>query len=139
MNDTGDTSASGEVANENASDLSSGQALEKQAPASVAEVAVNSAVFPALGERVATDAGIPLDRFYDVTVRVWAELGQVTLPIGELLQLGEGAVMKLSRPVSDPIDLMAQGVRFAKGEVVVVDDCFAIRITEIDSDRVTAG
>jgi len=97
---------------------------------------VNSAEFPTLGERKNTNTGIPLDRFYDVTVRVWAELGQVTLPIGEMLQLGEGAVMKLARPVSDPIDLVAQGVPFAKGEVVVVDDCFAVRITEIDSDRV---
>lgn len=103
------------------------------------EIAVNTAEFPTLGERQGKDAAIPLDRFYDVSVRVWAELGQVTLPIGEMLQLGEGAVMKLSRPVSDPIDLMAQGVRFAKGEVVVVDDCFAVRITEIDSDHVPNG
>lgn len=103
------------------------------------QVAVNAAEFPALDEHSDSNSRVPLERFYDVSVRVWAELGKVTLPIGQLLQLGEGAVIKLSRPVSDPVDLVAQGVQFAKGEVVVVDDCFAVRITEIDSDRVPDG
>lgn len=136
MNQRDGTSTSDETAQAISPADQPGRALENSAIASDAEIAVSSADFPSLGERKGTEAGIPLDRFYDVTVRVWAELGQVTLPIGEMLQLGEGAVMKLSRPVSDPIDLMAQGVRFAKGEVVVVDNCFAVRITEIDSDCV---
>ena len=76
-----------------------------------------------------------MDRFYDVNVTVWAELGRVTLSLGELLKLGAGSVLKLDRPVSAPVDLMAQGVRVAKGEVVVVDDCFAVRIKEIESSR----
>ena len=57
------------------------------------------------------------------------------MPIGELLQLGEGAVLKLNRAVSEPVDLIAQGVRVARGEVVVVDDCFAIRIKEIENSK----
>jgi flagellar motor switch protein FliN/FliY len=77
----------------------------------------------------------PLDRFYDVSVTVWAELGRVSLSLGELLKLGEGSTVKLDRPISAPVNLVAQGVCFARGEVVVVDDCFAIRIKEIDSSR----
>ena len=74
--------------------------------------------------------GTPLERFYDVNVTVWAELGRITISLGRLLQLGEGNVLKLDRPISAPVDLMAQGVRVARGEVVVVDDYFAIRAAD---------
>lgn len=77
----------------------------------------------------------PRGRLYDVSVQVAAELGNVRMPIGEILQLGEGSVLELNRSVSEPIDLMAQGVRIARGEVVVIDDCFAIRIKEIESSQ----
>jgi flagellar motor switch protein FliN/FliY len=73
----------------------------------------------------------PLDRLLDVSVTVTAELGRVTLAIGEVLKLGVGSVIELDRPLSEPVDLMVQGVRLARGEVVVVDDRFAIRIKEI--------
>ena len=53
------------------------------------------------------------------------------MPIGELLKLGEGAVVELNRAVSEPVDVMAQAVRIASGELVVVDDRCAVRITEI--------
>jgi flagellar motor switch protein FliN/FliY len=76
-------------------------------------------------------AGGPLDRLMDVSVTVTAELGRIVFSIDTILKLGVGSVVELARPVSDPIDLMVQGVRFARGEVVVVDDCFAVRIKEI--------
>jgi flagellar motor switch protein FliN/FliY len=84
---------------------------------------------PAAGEP--GDASIK--RFYDVNVTISAELGRLTLPIGELLSLGEGAVVELNRSINAPVDLVAQGVLIARGEVVVVDDCFAVRICEIDA------
>ena len=81
-----------------------------------------------------TGAGQPtFERLYDVAVTVTAELGRITLPIGDLLELGEGSVVELNRPVSNPVDIMAQGVRLARGEVVVIDDCFAVKIKEIES------
>jgi flagellar motor switch protein FliN/FliY len=73
-----------------------------------------------------------LNRFLDINIKVSAELGSVTIPIGELLELGEGSVVKLERSVSSPVDVIANGIRVARGEVVVVDECFAIRIKEID-------
>jgi flagellar motor switch protein FliN/FliY len=79
----------------------------------------------------ATTAPGSLDSLLDVTVTVTAELGRVTLPISEVLRLGLGSVLELNRSVSEPVDLMVQGVRLARGEVVVVDDRFAIRIQEI--------
>lgn len=76
-----------------------------------------------------------VDRFYDVHVPVWVELGRIEMTLGELLKLDEGAVVRLDRPVSEPVDLVSQGVRLARGEVVVVEDSFAIRIKEIEPSR----
>ncbi len=81
--------------------------------------------------RSRASAAMPLERFAEVSIEISVEIGRVTMPIGELLKLGEGAVVELNRAVSEPVDVMAQGVRIASGEVVVVDDRFAVRITEI--------
>jgi flagellar motor switch protein FliN/FliY len=76
-------------------------------------------------------ARIPLERFADVNIEITAEIGRVTMPLGELLQLSEGAVIELDRSVTEPVDILAQGVRIARGDVVVIDDRFAIQIREI--------
>lgn len=76
-----------------------------------------------------------MGRLLDVSVTVTAELGRVTLSISDVLKLGVGSVLELDRAVSEPVDLMVQGVRLARGEVVVVDDRFAIRIKEIADPR----
>ena len=101
------------------------------APAAATEVRQ-----PEFGEVV--DSSTPPDvksinRFLDVQVTLSAELGRITIPIGELAELGEGSVIELNRSVNSPVDLFAQGVRVASGEVVVVDDCFAVRIKNIYS------
>lgn len=88
--------------------------------------------FPQVSRTRASTA-MPLERFAEVSIEISVEIGRVTMPIGELLKLGEGAVVELNRAVSEPVDVMAQGVRIASGEVVVVDDRFAVRITEIVS------
>lgn len=80
-----------------------------------------------------------LQLLYDVNVTVSAELGRAVLPIGDLLKLGAGSVVELDRQLSEPVDLIAQGVLIARGEVVVVDDCFAIRIKEIESPKRKTG
>ena len=86
--------------------------------------------FPQVSRTRASTA-MPLERFAEVSIEISVEIGRVTMPIGELLKLGEGAVVELNRAVSEPVDVMAQGVRIASGEVVVIDDRFAVRITEI--------
>ncbi len=96
------------------------------------DVAVHVPQFAALQDSCKNGGAVPLDRFGDVNITVWAELGRIEMPIRDLLQLGDGTVLKLNRPVAQPVDLVAQGVRLARGEVVVVDDYFAIRVTEIE-------
>lgn len=86
--------------------------------------------FPQVSRSRASTA-MPIERFADVSIEISVEIGRVTMPIGELLKLGTGAVVELNRAVSEPVDVMAQGVRIASGEVVVIDDRFAVRITEI--------
>ncbi len=98
-------------------------------------VSVQAAEFAALEDAGRREDKLALDRFLDVNVVVSAELGRVSIPIGELLQLGHGSVLKLGRSVAEPVDLVAQGVRIGRGEVVVVNDSFAIRIKEIESSR----
>lgn len=104
-----------------------------------AAVSIQTPDFSALRNsgRPAEDTSI--QRFYDVNVTVSAELGRVSMPIKDLLQLGQGSVVELNRPVTGPIDLVVNGVRIARGEVVVVDDCFAVHIKQIESQGKRAG
>jgi flagellar motor switch protein FliN/FliY len=94
-------------------------------------VSAKTADFAELDASPATGSAAALDNLLDVTVSVTAELGRATTSIGQLLKLNVGSVVELERLVSDPVDLMAQGIRLARGEVVVVEDRFAIRIREI--------
>lgn len=72
-----------------------------------------------------------IDFLRDVPVTITAQLGHVVLPIGEILKLGPGAVLELEELVSQPIQLTVRGVPFATGEVVVVEDRFAVRIRQL--------
>jgi flagellar motor switch protein FliN len=71
----------------------------------------------------------------DVACTVTAELGRIKLSIGEVLKLNVGSVLELNRLISEPVDVLVQGVLLARGEVVVVNDRFAIRIKEIVDAR----
>ena len=80
-----------------------------------------------------------LDHLLNVTCTVTAELGRLKLSIGEVLKMTIGSVLELNRQVTDPVDVLVQGVRVARGEVVVVNDHFAIRIKEIVENKKKAG
>ena len=68
---------------------------------------------------------------YDINVEVTAVLGVATLLVNQLLKLGRGAVVELGQRVGDPIDLRINNRLIGRGEVVVVEDCLAISITEM--------
>lgn len=71
-----------------------------------------------------------------VHMEVTAEIGRTRMTVQELLELAAGSVVELDRPIGSPADLLVNGRLFARGEVVVVDEDFALRITEIvESDR----
>jgi flagellar motor switch protein FliN/FliY len=74
-----------------------------------------------------------LDMLHDVEMEVSAELGRTRMSVRELLSLSPGAIVELDRAAGSPADLLVNGRLIAKGEVVVVDENFGIRITEIVS------
>ncbi|MFZ4718672.1 MAG: flagellar motor switch protein FliN [Ilumatobacteraceae bacterium] len=73
----------------------------------------------------------PLAVLHDVDLLVTAELGRTTMPVRELLDLAPGMVVEIDRAAGAPIDLLVNGRRIASGEVVVIDEEFGVRITEI--------
>ncbi len=117
------------------------QQLPEKTPAGPAaaansDVVVRTAEFAALEPGLAGAGLGSLQHLLGVNVTVTAELGRATRPIGDVLKFGVGSVVELGRAVAEPVELLVQGVRVARGEVVVVDDRFAVRITEIvDSKR----
>ena len=72
-----------------------------------------------------------LDLLHDVEMEVSAELGRTRMSVRELLSLNPGAIVELDRAAGSPADLLVNGRLIARGEVVVVDENFGIRITEI--------
>lgn len=74
-----------------------------------------------------------LDAILDVPVTLTLEIGATQLPIKELLSLGQGSVIELERMVGEPHDVLVNGTLIAQGEVVVVNDQFGIRFTDIVS------
>jgi flagellar motor switch protein FliN/FliY len=72
-----------------------------------------------------------LSAVYDIPVQVTAVLGKTTMPVGQLLRLGRGAVVELDRKVGEPIEVYVNNRLVARGEVLVVDDHLGITMTEI--------
>lgn len=76
---------------------------------------------------------VNLELLLDVTLPLVVELGRVRLSIQEILELGPGSILELDKLAGEPADLYVNDVLFARGEVVVIEENFGIRITEIVS------
>ncbi len=74
-----------------------------------------------------------LDRLLDIPLEVTVELGRTKMLINELLGLGQGSVVELTKFAGQTLDLLANKKLIARGEVVVVKDKYSLRITEIVS------
>jgi len=74
-----------------------------------------------------------LEVILDVPVTLTLEVGRTRLPIRSLLQLSQGSVVELERNAGDPLDVFVNGTLIAHGEVVVVNDKFGIRLTDVIS------
>ena len=84
-------------------------------------------------EETASDsAGIDnLKVLENIEVKLTVEVGSTELKIRDLLRLNEGSVVELERLAGDPLDILANGVKIAKGEVVMVGERFGVRFSEI--------
>jgi flagellar motor switch protein FliN/FliY len=74
-----------------------------------------------------------LERLYDVPVELAVEIGRTRMTIRETLALGPGSIVTLDRLAGEPVDLLVNGKPIARGEVVVIDEEFGLRVTEVTS------
>lgn len=82
---------------------------------------------------------VDLTRLTDVTVELTVEVGRTRMSLGETLSLGPGSVVSLDRLADQPVDLLVNGRQIARGEVVVIDEQFGLRITEVNGAERAAG
>jgi len=99
---------------------------------------VQSVEFAEAVENDSVGSGGSIDILLDMDVPVTVAIGQTEIPVRRLLRLGPGSVLKLGKPIDEPVDLYLRDSKFATGSVVVVDDRFAVKIKQIlnlnDSD-----
>ncbi|MEW6771519.1 MAG: FliM/FliN family flagellar motor switch protein [Bacillota bacterium] len=102
---------------------------------------VTKVQFPALdaGPAGASAVKTGLSFLEDIKVDLVAELGEATVKVRDVLELKEGSVIELDRPAGDAIDLLLNNQKFARGEVLVLNEIFAIRVSAIHSPRRLPG
>ncbi len=76
-------------------------------------------------------AAAELQRLNDVGLELTVEVGRTRMTLGQALALGPGSVITLDRLADQPVDLLVNGMPVARGEVVVIDDVFGLRVTQI--------
>ncbi len=111
--------AAAESRGETASELAS--PAEQASPAPFANFAPNSG----------TSAGNDINMILDIPVQLTVELGRTRIPIKNILQLAQGSVVELEAMAGEPMDVLVNGYLIAQGEVVVVNEKFGIRLTDI--------
>lgn len=132
--------------------------IARTVPATQALTGAGMTVFPLVGDgdvkawvgvrlrtqttpKPASGAGVQgasLRLLYDVDMTLTAELGRTRIPVREVLELVPGTVLELDRAAGSPADLMVNGRLIARGEIVVIDEDYGIRITEIVAEETTA-
>ena len=94
-----------------------------------------SAEFSELKEGGVKSSPGSLDFIMDIPLEVTVELGRTTLPIYDLLQLGQGSIVELSKVAGEPLEILVNQKLIARGEVVVVNEKFGIRLTDVVSTK----
>jgi flagellar motor switch protein FliN/FliY len=109
---------------------------EPEAPPIGAENALAAREAPHVFQELASEGAKPpltndIDMMLDIPVQLTVELGRTKIPIRNVLQLAQGSVIELDGLAGDPMDVLVNGYLIAQGEVVVVNDKFGIRLTDI--------
>lgn len=109
-------------------------AAETAQPAAAAKEAPAKSIFKEFGNSgPATETHNDIDFILDIPVQLTVELGRTKIAIKNLLQLAQGSVVELAGMAGEPMDILINGCLIAQGEVVVVNDKFGIRVTDIIS------
>ena len=107
-------------------------ALEEQAESEASQKA-NPAPVAKLDDEGRPKSDVDLDMVMDIPVTISMEIGRTKISIRNLLQLSQGSVVELDRLAGEPMDVLVNDTLIAHGEVVVVNDKFGIRLTDIIS------
>ncbi len=126
-----DTENSESTPEEDESAASADAVTNENPETNTGDIEVDTPEFQELSDAPTNNSPSDLDRFQDIKVNVSADLGRAEVPIQTLMNMGEGSVLELNRSIDSPVELVAQGVPLACGEVVVVNGCFAIRVTQV--------
>ncbi len=114
-----------------------GDAMEEQLGSGVDEPAEAAAAFDTLQQN-GVDAEVSdrnLETILDIPVTLSMELGRTKMTINNLLKLNQGSVVELERLAGEPLDVLVNGCMVAHGEVVVVNDRFGVRLTDVLSPK----
>lgn len=108
-------------------------ALEEQAEATSTTQAADRAPLEKLDDEGRSHSEVNLDMVLDIPVTISMEIGRTRINIRNLLQLSQGSVVELDRLAGEPMDVLVNDTLIAHGEVVVVNDKFGIRLTDVIS------
>jgi flagellar motor switch protein FliN/FliY len=100
---------------------------------SSAKTEISLANFEEISKADKKGSAIDIDFILDIPLNLTVELGRSRMPIGELLQLGQGSVVELTKVAGEPMDVFVNHRLIARGEVVVVNEKFGVRLTDIIS------
>ena len=132
------TSDSAAPASEEQDDMAAewAAALAEAKPETASEVhapadQVSPAAFQNFPSTGVNSAGNDINMILDIPVQLTVELGRTRIPIKHILQLAQGSVVELETMAGEPMDVLVNGYLIAQGEVVVVNDKFGIRLTDI--------
>ncbi|CAB3772137.1 flagellar motor switch protein FliN [Burkholderia puraquae] len=106
-------------------------ALAEQNQQPVPAGATGAGVFQPLSKAAASSTHNDIEMILDIPVKMTVELGRTKIAIRNLLQLAQGSVVELDGMAGEPMDVLVNGCLIAQGEVVVVNDKFGIRLTDI--------
>jgi len=118
---------------QNDGEAGKGKAAAKRQPGASENGAKEPYAFSDLKGQGAGQRPANLDFILDIPLEITVELGRTRMMINELLKLGQGSVIELSKPAGDTLEILANNRLIAKGDVVVVNDKYGIRLTEVIS------
>lgn len=98
-------------------------------------VVVSKPEFKSFEKEESFTNGSEIDLVGDIPVEITVELGRTSKKIGEILEFGMGTIVELDKLVGEPLKVLANGKYIASGEVVVIDDSFGVRITDIERNK----
>jgi flagellar motor switch protein FliN len=106
--------------------------VSAEAPLPVPGPGAGEVEYPPLAGGTVADVDLSdLDMVLDVPVELSVEIGRTTMTIRETLEIGPGAIITLNKMTGEPVDLLVNGRRIARGEVVAIDEEFGLRVTQI--------